>query len=863
MIMRAPPSIQRNRPRRPKAAILLLVPLFVATALIAGDAQGVAAHAALERADPPANSQLREPPDSFTLYFTEPLERRFSSVRVTDGSGTRIDERVEFDDRDPAAMRVVLKSKPSPGFLTVFWENVSTVDGHRITGSYPLTILNADGSVPPGQAQQAGAASISGTELNPARVATKWLLLIAGSVVAGSLAFVLAVDRHFPVPVEQAQARVWSNALQTAILGTCVLIGAGAAEVLNQAADLGGESDWGMLVLAFGAAATGLALGLCLRETLVSGHQSDRSSLPPGVVFLGLVGTGVSLGAGIGIVLGQSTEPSSNGLDNIATIVFKTEWGQRWLLRNIFLLPLLGLLLLSWRLNSPRARRYALVVGLAVSIAFLLVTSTVSHAAAVRIGSVWAISTDFSHLVAASVWTGMLLQLALFIAWVKRSFSRSERPRLLATALQRFSLVAVAAVSLLLLTGVVSTAIQLPHLSDLLDTGYGRTLLLKLALVAALLVVAGVNAYVFRPKLVSRAGTSDGRKVSEAWATVESKLGRYVKTELILLATILLAAGALAQVSPPASPTPANQATVGKFVATQDAAGISATLVVDPNEPGENAFEVYLTGGVDVVELVRLRFTGPDGFGSILTLDASNPPTFYAGRGAFLSIAGKWQVTADIRRTRGEDLAMPFELTVGNVVASDSPSDLAAPFSTSPRTLALLFASLLIAGLILAGSWQRPGRPAGYVGQAALRAARVRVPAILSLAVFVGAGLGIALAADQFRDRALSPEQASRGNPVDASPASIDRGRILFNRNCIQCHGETGRGDGELARTLPIPPANLYDHIPYHPDQFFFRVLANGLSGIMPGFASSLGEDERWDIMNFLRDQFGQPPADR
>jgi putative copper resistance protein D len=77
--------------------------------------------------------------------------------------------------------------------------------------------------------------------------------------------------------------------------------------------------------------------------------------------------------------------------------------------------------------------------------------------------------------------------------------------------------------------------------------------------------------------------------------------------------------------------------------------------------------------------------------------------------------------------------------------------------------------------------------------------------------------------------------------------------------NCIQCHGETGRGDGPLAASLPIPPANLYDHIPFHPDQFFFGVISVGLSGVMPAFEDVISEDDRWNILNFLRDQFGDP----
>ncbi len=66
-----------------------------------------------------------------------------------------------------------------------------------------------------------------------------------------------------------------------------------------------------------------------------------------------------------------------------------------------------------------------------------------------------------------------------------------------------------------------------------------------------------------------------------------------------------------------------------------------------------------------------------------------------------------------------------------------------------------------------------------------------------------------------------------------------------------------------MAASLPLQPANLYDHIPYHPDQFFFNVITDGIGGIMPAFGSAISEEDRWNILNFLRAQFGQPAAER
>ncbi|HLF76461.1 MAG TPA: cytochrome c, partial [Dehalococcoidia bacterium] len=81
------------------------------------------------------------------------------------------------------------------------------------------------------------------------------------------------------------------------------------------------------------------------------------------------------------------------------------------------------------------------------------------------------------------------------------------------------------------------------------------------------------------------------------------------------------------------------------------------------------------------------------------------------------------------------------------------------------------------------------------------------------------------------------------------------------NQNCALCHGESGRGDGPAATGLRIQPANLYDHVPYHPDQFFFGAITNGIGGVMPSFKSTLSEQDRWHILNFLRDRFGDAPV--
>ena len=97
-------------------------------------------------------------------------------------------------------------------------------------------------------------------------------------------------------------------------------------------------------------------------------------------------------------------------------------------------------------------------------------------------------------------------------------------------------------------------------------------------------------------------------------------------------------------------------------------------------------------------------------------------------------------------------------------------------------------------------------------------------------------------------------------NPVELNAISVERGATLFTKNCAQCHGETGAGNGPMAGQLPAPPANFRVHVPFHPDGTLFYWITNGIAGTgMPSFDPKLSEKDRWDLVNFLRESFDRP----
>jgi len=84
---------------------------------------------------------------------------------------------------------------------------------------------------------------------------------------------------------------------------------------------------------------------------------------------------------------------------------------------------------------------------------------------------------------------------------------------------------------------------------------------------------------------------------------------------------------------------------------------------------------------------------------------------------------------------------------------------------------------------------------------------------------------------------------------------SIANGARLYRDSCAVCHGVAGYGDGPAADGLKPKPADLTaKHTRDHTVGDLFWWLTEGIKGTaMPGFQASLTEEERWDLINFMR----------
>ena len=89
---------------------------------------------------------------------------------------------------------------------------------------------------------------------------------------------------------------------------------------------------------------------------------------------------------------------------------------------------------------------------------------------------------------------------------------------------------------------------------------------------------------------------------------------------------------------------------------------------------------------------------------------------------------------------------------------------------------------------------------------------------------------------------------------VPYAASSIAHGQEIYRASCASCHGVSGQGDGPAGAGLSPRPADLTaPHTNDHTAGDMFWWLTHGLRKGMPGFGDTLSEDDRWDVINFIR----------
>ena len=100
----------------------------------------------------------------------------------------------------------------------------------------------------------------------------------------------------------------------------------------------------------------------------------------------------------------------------------------------------------------------------------------------------------------------------------------------------------------------------------------------------------------------------------------------------------------------------------------------------------------------------------------------------------------------------------------------------------------------------------------------------------------------------------IVPESAKeKKNLYPPDESSLARGKKSYKIECLRCHGKGGKGDGSSALQIEKKVADLSsDYVQNQTDGELFWKISEGRSP-MPLAKNTLTDDQRWDVINYIR----------
>ena len=137
-----------------------------------------------------------------------------------------------------------------------------------------------------------------------------------------------------------------------------------------------------------------------------------------------------------------------------------------------------------------------------------------------------------------------------------------------------------------------------------------------------------------------------------------------------------------------------------------------------------------------------------------------------------------------------------------------------------------------------------------------------QIALILGMSVIAAFSVKSGVEASQHgqHDHSHAPATAKKlKNPLQATEENIAAGKTLYTTKCVTCHGEDGKGGGNMAAKLKVKPADL-TALHERTEGEIFWVITNGIpkSG-MPAMKTASKED-RWKITLYVKHLMGEHP---
>ena len=385
---------------------------------------------------------------------------------------------------------------------------------------------------------------------------------------------------------------------------------------------------WSWAPLAIGGAA-GAAFERGLRRLLLVACAAGLLSALAGLVLQGATAGGTSAWAAL----------DPDVLDAVLSTRFGGVWGAGVL---AWLAALIGVLVVP-----PGAALLPPLLALA------LLPALGGHAGVQP--PVWLNApANVLHVLAVSAWLGGIAVLVLVLRGATRELEPADRTRALAATVGRFSTLAGAAIALILATGVLQAVIGMSAFGELLDTAYGRAVLIKLALLGAIAGLGWFNRSRLLPRL--RGASTPG--------SAGARLRRTLRSELALAVVVLGTTGALAGYQP------SSTVAAGPFSTDARIGPARLEVTVQPARVGANELHLYLFDRAsgrqyDATKELTVHASLPGKRIAPIELSPHRAgPGHYVVSGAAFAPAGDWRVEVAARVSEFDEHRASFEVPI-------------------------------------------------------------------------------------------------------------------------------------------------------------------------------------------------------
>jgi putative copper export protein len=444
---------------------------------------------------------------------------------------------------------------------------------------------------------------------------------------------------------------------------------------------MGGPLQVGAKALLFAGAVLLLGAGVFTRWIAPEGvNGAPRRGLRAGTLAGAVL---VVAGSALGVLDTVSRALGTVDPSMLSSYITDTRDGNAVVARLVILVPLLWL---GMGRRRPRwAERVAFVT---LGLAFLATISLVSHAGAQP--GVLPVPVDLLHLAGVAAWGGALVYGAWLLPWRPPAAGGVGTE----TAVAHLSTVGLWSLTLMAGTGAYQSLEHLWGPRALVETPYGRVLLIKVAVVAGVAAIAAVNRWVLIPSL-ARGGETAAR------------LGGFVKAESLLVLAVIGVTSVLVSQAPPGAPPTLSRPLV--FQSTVGPWPVRGT--VDRQDPGRFTVDLRFQGTSATPPphgaTVHLTLTMLDmAMSPVEAQLAEVRPGTYQGR-IFLPMTGRWQMAVHAG-TATANIPIQTEDTV--FVRPLSPWGVVLPGAALILVgLGIVAAGLSRVGAGVRGSWPVPG----------------------------------------------------------------------------------------------------------------------------------------------------------